>query len=135
MIAADIMTENPLTAHPATPLHDVIRTMMEAGIRHVPITDGNELVGILSERDLRGVSLSIWESPERAAHRLRSQVSSWMTADVVSIAPDTGLAELIDLLLDNHVGAVPVVDPVEGDVVGIVSYVDALRAARQAFVD
>ena len=53
-----------------------------------------------------------------------------MSADVVKVYPETDLGEVIDRMLDEKVGAVPVVDADTGDLLGIVSYVDVLRALR-----
>lgn len=130
MIAQDVMTEMPLTAESSSTLHDVMRTMLDEGIRHVPVVEGKDLVGVLSDRDLRGFSLSLLDEPSRAQERLRARVSSVMTGDVVVVSPETDLTDVIDTLIEHQIGAVPVVDPLEGDVVGIVSYVDVLRALR-----
>jgi acetoin utilization protein AcuB len=53
-----------------------------------------------------------------------------MSAQVVSIGPDDDLASAIELMLDQRIGALPVVD-VERHLVGILSYVDALRAYQR----
>jgi CBS domain-containing protein len=49
-----------------------------------------------------------------------------MSSNVLSVGLEADLAEIIDLMLDQRVGAVPVVDA-DGTLVGIVSYVDILR--------
>jgi CBS domain-containing protein len=51
-----------------------------------------------------------------------------MTPDVISAAPDTRLLELVRLMLDHHVSALPIVE--NGRVVGIVSEGDLLRRAE-----
>jgi len=53
-----------------------------------------------------------------------------MSGDVVTVYPETELSESIDRMLDLKVGALPVVDPSTGELQGIVSYVDLLRALR-----
>jgi acetoin utilization protein AcuB len=58
------------------------------------------------------------------------QVSELMSGDVVTVEPDTDLREVIDDLLEERIGAVPVVSGPDG-VVGIVSYVDVLRALAE----
>ena len=47
-----------------------------------------------------------------------------MSSDVVSVDPETDVTELIDVMLENKVSALPVVDEASGDLLGIVSYVD-----------
>lgn len=49
--------------------------------------------------------------------------------------PDFEVSEAVDLMLENRIGAVPVVDPVNGDLVGILSYVDLLRGLRDEWAD
>ena len=49
-----------------------------------------------------------------------------MTTGPITLSPDDGLQEAVELLIDEKIGGIPVVDEVEG-LVGIVTYVDALR--------
>ena len=46
------MTNQPTTAPPDTPVRDALRTMVEGGFRHLPIMDGETVVGVLSMRDI-----------------------------------------------------------------------------------
>jgi CBS domain-containing protein len=46
------MTKRPTTTTPATPVREALRTMVEGGFRHLPVTDGDAVVGILSMRDI-----------------------------------------------------------------------------------
>jgi CBS domain-containing protein len=46
------MTRKPVTAPPDTPVRDALRTMVEGGFRHMPIADGDAIVGVLSMRDI-----------------------------------------------------------------------------------
>jgi len=48
----DIMTSNVITVNSDQPLEECESLMMEKGIRHLPVYDGNELVGFLSVRDV-----------------------------------------------------------------------------------
>ena len=61
---------------------------------------------------------------------LATPVARVMTPEVVTVGPDDDVEDLVDLMLENRVGAVPVVEGAAGRVVGIVSYVDLLRAFR-----
>ncbi len=47
-----IMTENPLTLGPKALVTDVLHLMVERGIGHIPILDGSDLVGIVTQTDL-----------------------------------------------------------------------------------
>jgi len=136
MVVEDVMTEDPITVGPTSPIGDVIALLFERDVRHLPVVDGDQLVGIVSDRDLRGFLAPALMSLERANEvqkRLSAPISSVMNADVVSVIPETDLGEVIDMMLDQKVGAVPVVRPGTQELVGIVSYVDILKAARDAF--
>ncbi len=54
-----------------------------------------------------------------------------MSADVIFVEPETELSDVVDLLIESKVGALPVVQPDTRAVVGIVSYIDVLRALRE----
>lgn len=127
----EIMTQNPLTARLGTSVFEAIRTLESEQIRHLPITEAGELIGIVSDRDLLRFSHSaLLEDPDAARTRLQVPVSEIMTADPACIAPEDDIDDAIDLMLENRIGALPVVDEAEGRLVGILSYVDVMRAAR-----
>lgn len=131
MEVREIMTTNPLTARLGTTVFDAIRTLESEQIRHLPIVEGGELVGIVSDRDLLRFShAALLEDPDAARTRLQVAVSTVMTSDPSCVAPDDEIDDAIDMMLENRIGALPVVDEAEGRLVGILSYVDVMRAAR-----
>ena len=122
-----------LVASSSATLGQVLEIFQSLEFRHLPIVDGKELVGILSERDMRGLALPVTLDEaviERMNARLATPVSELMSTDVISVEPDASIGEVIDLMIEHRIGAVPVVDSVTGDLVGIVSYIDVLREAR-----
>lgn len=136
MIVQEVMTREPYVALVRDSLRTVLRKLAEADIRHLPVVHDGTLVGIVSDRDLRGVapsSLDVEERPREAARILAQPVSDVMSPDVVTVSPGDDIVEAIDLMIEHRIGAVPVVDPSNSELVGIVSYVDALRAARDLF--
>jgi CBS domain-containing protein len=72
------------------------------------------------------------ESYERLQVRLRAPVAEVMSANVLTVTPETDLSEIVDLMVEEKVGALPVVETERDVLVGMVSYVDVLRAARDA---
>ncbi|HZA26611.1 MAG TPA: CBS domain-containing protein [Actinomycetota bacterium] len=46
------MTRNPITVPPDTPARDALKTMLDGGFRHLPVLDGEQVIGIVSMRDL-----------------------------------------------------------------------------------
>ncbi len=136
MRAIDIMSDKVTTIRATQSLADAIDALSETNTRHLPVLgDAGQVVGMVSDRDLR--SLGLVRTPDlqtlgRLHDRLRTAVSSAMSADVATVGPQTDVKELIDTMLEAGVGAVPVVDDVTDELVGIVSYVDVLRALRDA---
>lgn len=126
MIASDIMTKEPVYAEATETVAQIKQKLFTLDVRHIPVVDAGELVGFLSDRDLDGGEMppgSFFQQP----------VSHMMQSDVVYVHPETEVAEIIRLLVEHKIGAVPVVDPLDSKLVGIVSYIDVLRAARELF--
>jgi acetoin utilization protein AcuB len=134
MLVQDVMTRDPYVAFVRDSIRAVMSKLAEADVRHLPVTENGGLVGIVSDRDLREVvpsALDAIERPRESARILARPISDLMSADVVSVSPGDDLVEAIDLMIEHHIGAVPVVESGSTELVGIVSYVDALRAARE----
>lgn len=53
--AKDIMTANPDTLHPEDTAAQAIKMMKERNYRHLPVTDGDDIVGMVSVRDLYAI--------------------------------------------------------------------------------
>jgi acetoin utilization protein AcuB len=135
MSAHELMTPNPVTVPPDATLAEVWDLMRDRGIRHVPVVDGDTLVGMLSDRDLAHVDLPRLmklEGVEALRRELSIPVVKVMSSGLVVVDDDAEMDEVIDLLIEHRVGALPVVRPGTAQLVGIVSYVDVLRAVRDS---
>ena len=131
---SEIMTRNPESIEANEPVQEAVNRLFELGARHLPVVDEmGSLVGVLSDRDLREFSQPYdmqFDNLTTSDERETTPVSDVMAGDVISANPEDDIAELIDVMIDQKVGAIPIVDPIEGNLVGIVSYIDILRAAR-----
>jgi len=131
--AEDMMPTNPVTVNSTGTVQDAVDLMVAADIRHLPVVRHGILVGMISDRDLRSYMLP---RPEKVLHadearaRMAASVSEVMQADVITVRPDTPLAALLDILLQEKIGAVPVLAPDTAELLGMVSYIDVLRAIR-----
>ena len=83
---------------------------------HLVVMDGSDVVGVISDRDLRGA---------KAARRRDLPVGEVMSADVISASPDTTVRQAANLMRGRTVGCLPVVDA--GALVGIVTITDLLE--------
>ena len=127
MKIVDIMTKDPLTVTPAETIGQADDLMNTNRIRQLPVVKGKDLVGIVTDRDIRSfLSGSLLESPETRERALASAVQEIMTTDPITVSPDDDLQEAVELMIDEKIGGIPVVDEAEG-LVGIVTYVDVLR--------
>jgi acetoin utilization protein AcuB len=133
----EVMTREPYVAQVRDSIRTVVSELAEADVRHLPVVENGALVGIVSDRDLREVvpsALDATERPRESEKILARPISDVMSSDVVSVGPEDDLVEAIDLMIEHRIGAIPVVDDGSAELIGIVSYVDALRAAREALI-
>jgi len=142
MNAADIMTRDVLTVSKESTILDAARTLLRHHVSGLPVVDGNgSLVGILTEGDLlrraetgtqrqRSRWLDLLLGPGRAAADYTAaharKVGEVMTDEVISIAPDTGLDEVVGLMERHKIKRLPVI--ANGALIGIVSRADFLGA-------
>lgn len=125
----DLMTKEPLTVSPDTPVVEARRMMVERRIRHLLVSDGGRLAGIVTDRDIRlnlpspATSLSVWEINYLLG---RMTIGSIMTNTVITVEPERDAVAAARIMLDHKIGALPVVDG--GSVVGILTETDILRA-------
>jgi CBS domain-containing protein len=89
MTARDLMTSNPATVTPRTTIAEAWDLMRELDVRHLPVVEGEALVGMLSDRDLGNLDVTRLLT-EAGADTLRRQLSrpvvQLMSTDVVAVA-------------------------------------------------
>lgn len=102
-----------------------------------PMAKAHPLYGdIYHDRDLRSYMLPRPERVLRADEeraRMAVSVSAVIPSDVITVLPNTPVAALMDILLEEKIGAVPVLAPDTGELIGMVSHIDVLRAVRPFF--
>lgn len=133
MTARDVMTPDPVTATAQASIAEVWDLMRELDVRHVPVVDGGALVGMVSDRDLARLDIGqvlAFRGAEAVGQELAVPVVAIMSSDVIFVEPETDLSEVVGLLIEHRVGALPVIRPDTRRVVGIISYIDVLRAVQ-----
>lgn len=133
MLVANVMSEDPFWVDEEATVGEAARKLDEAAVRHLPVLRDGVVVGIVSDRDLRSVLAPLdaltRHTPEVTA-RLQTPIKEVMTTRVAAVEPDRDLRDVVDKMLEYQIGAVVVIDPGSWKLVGIVSYVDVLRAVR-----
>jgi acetoin utilization protein AcuB len=127
MLVRDVMRPNPVTVTPETTLPEALRLTAQRGIRHLPVLRHGELVGIVSDRDLKRAMASSATSLEAHEFRYlldRLCVREIMTGGVVTIGPMMPIEEAARLMVQERIGALPVTEA--GQLVGIVTETDVL---------
>jgi len=114
------MTVAPVVVAAGASLAEAHRLMRERRIRHLPVIEAGQLVGLVSQRDvylletLRGVDPAV------------ARVGEAMAPDPFRVAPDAPLHEVASEMARRRIGSAVVVE--RGDVVGLFTTVDALEA-------
>jgi len=107
-----------------------------ARIRHLPIVEGERLVGIISQRDLFRASLASVMGYDYAATRdhLKSvSIKEAMVSDVITVEPETGIQQAGRIMLEKKIGCLPVVE--DHRLVGLVTETDVLRCFLMHYED
>ena len=133
MVAEELMSPSPIVVQVTESIRRVMNTLTEGDVRHLPVVDEGRLVGMISDRDVRRLINPIFAlAPESAARSeaLEQTIAVLMSSDVISVHPESEVEEVIDLMIEHKIGAVPVTEADSAKLLGIISYVDVLRAAR-----
>ena len=115
----EFTTPSPLQVAPNVPVAEVTKMMKENKVRHLPVVENGQPIGIISDRDLRLIS-SFTSDPTIMA-------KSIMTPEPYTVSPETPLEEVAFQMSANKYGSALVLAE-NGDIVGIFTVTDALNA-------
>lgn len=96
MRIGELMTTTVPIARPQDSLRSAAQLMAEARVKAVPVCDGGRLAGVLTDWDVTRAVASGGEPDDQL-------VSDFMTADVVTAAPDTQLGDAWRLMADRRI--------------------------------
>jgi CBS domain-containing protein len=126
-LVRDFMTAPVKSISHKARLLDAALVLRSKGIRHLPIVDGDHLVGIITDRDIQRFAPSLLSkiTPEEYnAIFENTPLERVMTRDPMTVAPDTPLCEAAGILREQKLGCLPVVE--KGRLVGILTVTDLL---------
>jgi acetoin utilization protein AcuB len=132
MFVSTSMTREVVALTPDESLLEARDLMRRRKVRHIPVvTEGNRLVGMISDRDVRSAMLSSlhheYGSEKERKEMAKFKVKDVMTKEVIMLSLRGTIEDALLLFLKYGVGALPVVDS-EEKLVGIVSVRDMLRS-------
>jgi CBS domain-containing protein len=126
-IVRDYMMSALTTISKDSSLLDAAMTMRRSSIRHLPIVDGDRLVGIITERDVLRCSPSLLSEITQDEYNAifeNTPIARVMTRDPTSVQPDAPIRDAVALMMDRKMGCLPVVE--NGRLVGILTRSDLL---------
>ena len=112
----DAMTEDPRSIGASASVVEAARLMREEHIGSLPITDDEQLVGMITDRDITTRVVA------EAADPMKTSVGDVYSRDLVTVEPDRDLDEVLQLMARHQVRRLPVVE--NGRLVGIVAQAD-----------
>lgn len=133
MRVEELMTPDPIALE-VDDSFDLAEKFMEfAHIRHLPVVDGERLIGLVTHRDLLRASLRLLAdvSPRGVRERKRTvPVSEIMRPEVAFVTPETDVRRAIETMIDHKYGCLPVCDR-DRRLRGIITEADFLKFTRR----
>jgi acetoin utilization protein AcuB len=129
MLVMNWMSKTVVTVDINDSMKDAIKLLKENNINMLPVMEKGNLVGILTDRDVKRSSAS--DATTLEIHELlflisKIKVKDIMTKDPMTVPPDYTIEETAEVLLENNISGVPVVD--KKKVVGAITQTDIFRA-------
>jgi len=124
-----IMTASVITVNKADHnLRDVKEIFRKENIRHVPVMDGDKIIGIISKNDLNRLSFgAMFENQDNADEAVLDMLSidQVMTAKPKVVTPNTNIKEVAEIFATEDFHSLPVAE--EGNIKGIVTSTDIIK--------
>ena len=134
---SDIMTRKVAVLHEENNLELAENGMRDYGFRHLPVVDGDKLVGLVTERDISRASVSsLAENRELLDDNLKRYffIREIMTEEVITVRPWTTVVEAGSIMKEQKIGCLPVTEQ-DGTLLGIVTQSDFLDVALKLLAE
>jgi len=126
---SDIMSQRVVTLSMDDRLSEAKEIFDHVSFHHLPVTDDDVLVGILTKKDMEfAISPFVGQKAElpRDVQTLDKRIHQVMTREPISLANDYRLRKAVEIMLDNGISCLPVINKSK-KVVGIITWRDLLR--------
>lgn len=120
MLVREAMTRDVKTVTPDTTIREAARLMAECDIGALPVSDGDRLAGMVTDRDIAVRAVAIGRGPD-------ALVGEVMTLDVLYCHEDEDIGHIAGNMAEKQVRRLPVVD-VDKRLIGIISLADVADA-------
>ena len=129
MLVKNWMSKKVVTVHVNDTMQDAVKLQREHGIRMLPVMEQGELVGILTDRDMKRASAS--DATTLDVHELIHLVSTIkikhiMTKNPITVPFDFTVEETAEVLLKNKIAGVPVLNH-DKEIVGTITQTDIFK--------
>lgn len=123
------MSTPDYTVAPSTSIDEAFATMKRERIRHLLVVERGELLGVVTDRDLRrpdGGDGKVMSVLDLYLLGTKMKVADVMTSKVVTAGPDDATAHAAKLMVDNKISCLPILR--DAEIVGILTSDDLLAA-------
>jgi CBS domain-containing protein len=119
----DIMSKDVQVARPGDTLQEVARRMASGDFGFIPVADGDQLVGTLTDRDIAVRAVAAGVQPT-------APIAEYVSREPWTVREDDDLQEALSLMGERQVRRAPVVDK-HGKLVGVVSLGDLASRVKE----
>lgn len=112
------MSRSVITTTPQTEFHRAYDLMRARGIHHLPVVEGDQVVGIVADRDLLLAAANFGSA--------EVQIGEIMSTPAVCVSDSVQLKQAARLLVENHIGSLPVLNARKA-LVGIITETDIFK--------
>ncbi|GAA0484494.1 acetoin utilization AcuB family protein [Salinibacillus aidingensis] len=128
MLVEEVMKKEVITLPPDAKIETALKLLNKHHIRHIPIVnDHYEVLGIVSDRDVRDASPSIFD--QNHSEQLTNEIQTIMSRPVITVHPLDFVEEVAGIFYENEIACVPVTD--NQKLIGIVTEKDVLYTLIQ----
>lgn len=132
--AGELMTTDVVTLDEGQGIDHLEEAFRVCRFRHMPVMDGNRVVGLVTLRDVlrsSASSLSPHKSQQNEFLFGRFKVRDIMVEDVITVSANARLEEVAELMQQRKLGCIPVVREGTNELVGILTEADFVRLSAQ----